>query len=344
MLAGMDAPDLDNRTDFVVHPQVLADRDGERLVVVVKATFELEGSALEPAPPERMRGVRLADVPWDPEIPASIAYPCDLALRKPATDVVVVGRAHAPGGRPTPRFEARLEVGPLRRALAVFGPREWAQDGLAIGPAQPATEIPLQWDLAWGGFDDSDPEDPREEPRNPVGRGVARRPESLTGAAAPQIEELGHPITSRDVRGAPAGLGPIGRHFAPRRGFAGTYDGTWKEHRAPLLPDDYDDRHAQVAPPAQIVAAPLDGAAPVRLVHLTPRPTVAFALPAVVLEVGIDVRGREPVRVRPRLDTVLVDTLLAGGDGVTVELAWRTSVKAPRRQRDARIAVREVRS
>ena len=344
MLPGMDAPDLDNRTEYVVHPQVLADRDGERLVVVVKATFELEGAALEPAPPERMRGVRLADVPWDPEVPASIAYPCDLALRKPATDVVVVGRAHAPGGRPIPRFEARLEIGPLQRAIAVFGPRVWGKDGAAIGPAQPTAEVDLKWDLAWGGFDDSDPEDPREEPRNPVGRGVARRAESLTGAAAPQIEEVGHPITSRDVRAAPAGLGPIGRAFAPRRGYAGTYDRTWKENRAPLLPDDYDDRHAQVAPPPQIVTSPLAGAVPVRLVHLTPRPAVAFPLPAIVLELGIEVRGREPVRVRPMLDTVLVDTLLPGGDGVTVELVWRTSVKAPRRLRDARIAVREVRS
>src|ERR1700727_897293 len=36
----MASPRLDNRTDFIVFPHVLADKDGERLVAMVKATFE----------------------------------------------------------------------------------------------------------------------------------------------------------------------------------------------------------------------------------------------------------------------------------------------------------------
>ena len=35
----MDQPPVDNTTDFVVHPQLLVDKDGERLVAIVKATF-----------------------------------------------------------------------------------------------------------------------------------------------------------------------------------------------------------------------------------------------------------------------------------------------------------------
>jgi hypothetical protein len=35
-------PQVDNRTDFAVHPQLLLDKDGEKLAVVVKASFEPE--------------------------------------------------------------------------------------------------------------------------------------------------------------------------------------------------------------------------------------------------------------------------------------------------------------
>ena len=35
-------PAVDNRTDFFVHPQLLLDKDGEKLVTIVKATFEQE--------------------------------------------------------------------------------------------------------------------------------------------------------------------------------------------------------------------------------------------------------------------------------------------------------------
>ena len=77
---------LDNYTDFAAHPQLLLDRDGEQLVVIVKASFELHpGSAeLRVAPPERRRGVRFADVPWGkPEI-SSILYPADVCVREDA--------------------------------------------------------------------------------------------------------------------------------------------------------------------------------------------------------------------------------------------------------------------
>src|SRR5690606_7781294 len=131
---------------YALHPQVLVDRDGERLVAIVKATFELVDEQLDLASEARMRGIRPGDVPWDPEIPASIAYPADLAIRKPGTDVAVLASAHAPGGRPAPRVDVCVEIGPVKRALVVFGPRVWLDDGLGLSQPEPMLELDLKWD------------------------------------------------------------------------------------------------------------------------------------------------------------------------------------------------------
>ncbi len=342
----MDAPELDNRTELALYQQVLADRDGERLVAIVKATFELEAGELVLAPPERMRGVRLADVPWDPEKPASIAYPADVCLRKPATDVAVVGKAYAPGGHPVPSFDVRVQVGGATRDLRIFGARVWLDDGLGLSAPQPIAQLDMRWDHAWGGIDDDDPKRVVEEPRNPVGMGVTAIASALSRRPAPQVEDPAQLISSRDTRPRPAGIGPLGRSFEPRRSFAGTYDEAWLENRAPLLPEDYDDRHAMFGPPGLIATPPLRGGEPVRLINLVPGGgPLAFALPRLALEIAFTVRGREREVFRPHLDTVLVDVLEPSKDKpIAVELIWRASVKAPRRQRDARIAVREVRS
>src|ERR1700761_9216091 len=104
----MDSPVVDNQTDFVVHPQMILDRFGEELLAVVKATFEAQpGGVVELAPPSRTRRVRFADLPWEEDKPDSIAYPADVCLRKRGTDVILVARASAPGGRPVPQFDAR---------------------------------------------------------------------------------------------------------------------------------------------------------------------------------------------------------------------------------------------
>ena len=74
----MNPPPMDNKTGFAAHPQVLLDKDGEKVVVIVKATFEAPHDAsapLERAPKDRRRGIRLADVPWDIKKPEKSA--CD---------------------------------------------------------------------------------------------------------------------------------------------------------------------------------------------------------------------------------------------------------------------------
>ncbi|MGD0678473.1 MAG: DUF2169 domain-containing protein [Polyangiaceae bacterium] len=343
----MDPPAVDNATEFAVHPQLLLDKDGEKLTAIVKATFEVPapaGGPAEIAPAGRQRPVRLADIPWDDRKPASIAYPADLCLRKPGTDVILVAIAYAPLGQPVPHFDAFARVGPLRKMVRVHGLRVWQVGGAGLSGARPIAQMEMKYDHAWGGTDDSDPERLVEEPRNPIGMGVARDPAALTDRPAPHLEDPAVPIIDRTTRPPPAGMGPIGRHWEPRRRFTGTYDAVWLEHRAPLPPEDQDDRFHLCASPGLTAVPPLVGGEPVALLNLVPGGgATTFPIPAAGVEIEFRVKDREPAVFRPRLDTVVIDLLGVGPHKpISVELVWRAYVNAPRRMKESKVIVRDV--
>jgi hypothetical protein len=342
----MAKPRLDNRTDFAVFPQVLVDRDGEKLVTMVKATFESrfrEGGELELAPKKRRRGIRMKDFPWgEPEV-TTTAYPADICVRKPGTDVIFVTKAYAPDGVPVPSFDAYAQVGPVRKAIQVHGPRVWLADGAGLTPGRPLAEIEVRYEHAWGGFDDSD-EKVVEEARNPKGKGCVAKASSLTDKPGPQIEDPAAPIRDWKTRPPPAGLGPIGRHWEPRRRYVGTYGAAWQELKSPLLPDDFDDRFNQCASPGLVADTPLRTGEEVKLLNLVPGggPTI-FSLPRVAIEIEFRPRGEEPRSFRPHLDTVLVDLMAFDPEqAIAVELVWRASIQAPRFVDQAQVMVREV--
>ncbi|AUX34989.1 MULTISPECIES: DUF2169 domain-containing protein [Sorangium] len=339
----MDAPRVDNRTDFAAAPFLLIGKDGERLVVVVKATFVLAAGQGELELPDRaeQRRIRSADVPWgDPE-KSSIKYPADLCIAKPGTDVIVVAAAHAPGRKAVPFFDAGVRLGALERVVRIFGLRVWQANGAGLSEPRPTTGIEVRYDYAWGGLDRSDPSRPVEEPRNPVGMGIARDPAALTHKPAPFIEDPADLIASASARPAPAGLGAIGRHWEPRRRHLGTYDAAWRRQRAPLLPLDHDDRANLCASPGLIAAPSLRGGEDVALLNLTPGGgTTRFRLPSIVVEIAMRARGRAPEILLPEVDTVLIDALAPAC--VVVELVWRAAFQPPRRMKDVEIVVTET--
>jgi hypothetical protein len=273
--------------------------------------------------------VEPADVPWDEDAPAtsSVRLPADLCGRKPGTDVIVVGHACAPDGAAR-SLDVTVRVGPVFRALRVHGLRVWYRGatGLALTPPQPFARVPLRWELAFGGSDRTDPERPLEDPRNPLGRSVARDVSALVDTPGPQIEDPDAPFSAALPNPAPVGVAPIGRHWLPRRRYAGTYDAAWQRTRMPLPPDDFDDRFHQCAAPGMVCEGHLRGGERVELLHLHPAGALGFDLPRLHFFVGIKALGGALVEHPAALDTVL----LRPTEGL-LELTWRALLPTPRR-------------
>jgi len=143
----------------------------------------------------------------------------DLFPPKVATDVVVTGRAYAPGGKAR-EVMVGVAVGRNARVLRVLGERraEVSIEGhVRFSEAAPFESVPLSWDLAYGGYDAYAHDElnppkrrngrriepsPRKEgvfayPRNKVGRGyfIDVDRDRADGELLPQIEDPGDPLT-----------------------------------------------------------------------------------------------------------------------------------------------------
>ncbi len=341
----MDQPPVDNETDFVVHPQPLIGPSGEMLVAIVKGTWHLPRGTghLELAPPKRQRGIRSGPFPWGEPGVSSDMLPSDLCVRRPGTDVVIAARAYAPGGRAS-QWDVSARVGRLQKALRVFGRRVWEGGGQGMSAPSPIADLDLRYEHAWGGLDMNDAGDIAEEPRNPMGRGVALDVASLTHQPAPQIEDPFDLIRTVLTKPAPAGFSPIMIHWEPRRSFRGSYDAAWLDQRAPLPPADADDRLHNVASPGLHSDTPLRGNEEVALSGTMPGGGgVTFALPGAAVEIAFEHGDDPPVVVHPHLDTVVIDTVLGPDRGwPVVELSWRAAIPAPRRLKEVTVRVTEI--
>lgn len=147
----------------------------ELLLVVIKGTFVLPKAGEQ----MRLRDEQLPLIMADTftEVPGFSApvYEVDFAPRKSKCDVLLVGKARAPGGRPVTQLRAGLRVGALEKSFEVVGNR-FGNAGLATITAskpQPFTEMPVSYDTAFGGADrkSDDEKDHDAYLPNPVGRG-----------------------------------------------------------------------------------------------------------------------------------------------------------------------------
>ncbi len=97
-----------------------------------------------------------ADEPRGKPGESSLRHAGEIHPLKPATDVVLMGCAYAPGGKPVPQFGAAFSVGRLRKVVAVFGDRTWKSGIFGLTPSSPVpvTRVPLVWKRAYGGRQD----------------------------------------------------------------------------------------------------------------------------------------------------------------------------------------------
>jgi len=305
------------------------DPDGrERLVVVCKQTYRIptspDGELELVARADQRALVEVDTFTGEPSSSAPLIE-SEYAAFKPRCDVLVIGSAYAPGGRPTQSCEVGLIVGTVDKRLRVTGQRAWS---VSMGharptPAVPFTRMPISYDLAFGGTID-DPGRPGEQAcyrANPIGVGYYPFGlAALDGRPAPSTEPLDEPLSSPRRSYRPMAFGPLGRSWLPRLPLAGTYDDRWLAERFPFLPQDFDFAFFQSAPPDQQIAYPSGGEL-VTLINLTPTGHASFRLPRQTMPVEF-ARHREP-----RVATLAVlDTIWIFADEGLVTLTWRTSL------------------
>ena len=102
--------------------------------VLVKTTFSIANGRAALTEPEPLQFDIYHDETLDPRLPPG----SDFWITKAATDVVIQGSAHAPGGRPIPRLEVSARDGQVAKRIAVFGRRSvtWTADGRSRPPPQ----------------------------------------------------------------------------------------------------------------------------------------------------------------------------------------------------------------
>lgn len=298
----------------------------EWIVVVVKGTFDFptKPGGLVQKSTEQVPLV-MADTQTGVPGYSATLWETDFAFRKPRCDVVANGCAYAPGGRPAERVPVGIKVGNWSKLFEVVGHREWR----AIGPVftatspQPFLKLPISYDVAWGGVDRLDPEDklPASYKYNPVGTGWSRTKNQrlVPGLRLPNTQAVGEEIRSPFGDYRPMSFGPMGRGWPGRIEYGGTYDQNWIDNVSPFLPQDFDERYFQMAPPDQQIDSPRGGEEVV-LINLTPEGRVSFPLPPTAL----------PITLFKGADTALEhialpDTLLFDLEFRRFSFIWRVS-------------------
>src|SRR6476646_2501013 len=138
---------LENHTPFKAAFAVLPDRFGiDTLYVVVKATVTLRPAM---ALADVQVAPTLADEYRDDPAISSLKYGSEMHLGKTGTDVILIGSAWAPGGRPVTRMQVGMSVAGRQKMIVVTGDRVW-RGGQPSEPA-PFESIPLVWERAFGG-------------------------------------------------------------------------------------------------------------------------------------------------------------------------------------------------
>lgn len=256
------------------------------LAILVKATFAIPTRTRVPAEKANEQlPLAITDEYYDGNVTGSVKLESDMVLFKPRADIVLAGKAQAPGKKPRIMLDVLLRVGRIAKIIRVFGDREWLfPTKLAMIPVisepQPFTEMPLIYERAFGGIDHKAGKWCKE---NWIGRGFIgkKSKECVNKKPLPNLEDPKQLINSWDDQPKPVGFGFYGRSSQPRIGYAGTYDDKWLAERAPELAKDFRFDFFNGAHPDLQVPGYLRGDEEVEMRHLTPKGDLLFRLPGI---------------------------------------------------------------
>lgn len=283
-----------NKTDFETHVGLFTDQHGEdHAVAVIKGTFKIPkdpSDALVLA--DEQVPILLGDEYFGEPGKSSIKYPGDVILGKKTTDVGLVGHAYSKDDIPVTELSVGIAVGALQKTILVIGDRYWEKRNLLPGyipsAPKPFTKMPIVYERAFGGVDDSHEDETKHEycKENPIGSSFRVKKKSIENGALPNLEHHEQLITHWKDKPPVMGLGFIDSSWEPRIQYAGTYDEEWKNNHSPLLPVDFKIDFFNVASRGLQSPQFLQGGEPVELTNLSPKGALIFNLPQIKINTG----------------------------------------------------------
>ena len=290
---------------------------------------------------------------------SAVEFESDFVPYKLYTDVVLIGRAYAPKGKPAQQCTVSLQVGEQIKSILVTGERNARYTAPDTPPIftdpEPFIDMGLRYERAYGGTDVfSDKRIPYPYPRNPLGSGfaIANKPESVDGLALPNLEDPADLVTPQRLcigeyqrwteQPKPAGFGWFPKHWQPRCLLAGILPAdraTEQEMRAAyakLVPADQREAYVNHGLPdmnflffngasTDLSFPYLEGGEEVRCENLSPAGLIDFQLPTDAPKIGLDIGSgtKEP--------KVVLQTVQIRMEDSQVDMVWRAAVPYPGR-------------
>lgn len=345
------------KPDYALMPG--QDGNGEPIFsLLVKRTYDIRpGQAAVRAAEDRV--LQQIDAYYDmgDAQTSTVQFEADIAPWKSHTDVVFIGKAMAPGGKPAFSMDVGIQVeGVGAKIVRVIGNRNCVYQAgrppLFTDP-KPFLEMEIRYDLAYGGKDKrSIPGTPFHYPRNDMGKGlvVKNRKETVDGLELPNLEDPADLLTPERLvleeleawhrMPMPQGLGWSQRTWYPRSFFAGVAPGyilpgtvtkeeylgyVQKDHIAlarQLKLPGFHPRFMQGASPG-LSFPRMGGGETIKLKGLTPEGIMQFRLPGekpkMILDIGFGPKDLDPV----------LHTVCVRGEDMQLDLVWRGSQPYP---------------
>jgi len=181
-------------------------RNGHRLSVTGTVCFPF-ATPDRPLTEQAMWTILAAECPeetvWDAGIP------------KDRGELLLSAHGYASGGIPVETRKISVQVGSLRKEIALYGDRFWhKKNGEWIkSRPEPFRSIPIVYTRSFGG---------KDYPKNPTGKGFSLDLEE-SPVSLPNIESTLFPTISPETDTPPAGLGPLDLAWVERQSRTGQY-------------------------------------------------------------------------------------------------------------------------
>ncbi|HZF56118.1 MAG TPA: DUF2169 domain-containing protein [Polyangiaceae bacterium] len=298
------------------------------LTVVTVASFELSPGesplAGDQDPPNEV------DSYWNDDERRSLHVAGDLAPFKPRADVLLVGNAYAPEGKPVQSLTTRLVVGEVDKSIAIYGDRLWNLRGDLREPSI-FVRMPLRWERASGGPDTS----------NPVGVRADATPDQMGMTPVPNLQPPGTHIAQRGDFVEPINYGPIAPTWPGRTAKLYGHAAAWdpKTFAQRPLPSDIDPAYFNAAPPDQQVQEIRSNERIVLENLHWSHARLVTSLQAVVPQGLVEREGGISEPLKMRCDTLSIDT-----DRGRCSLTWRGVVVLRHPSEAGRVTVTTGRS